>query len=216
MRLRTSTLTRAVAGGALALAATLTISVMSHQPAAAATLVSSPSDSPADLSFGSDHTTVLPALDVQKLKSSQPQADVPAAPASTRKPITVKKFTPDPVVKPAPKKASTASAGPIVNYSGESPRAIAQGLLSSYGWGQDQMPCLNSLWNRESGWNVHASNPSGAYGIPQALPGSKMSTAGPDWQNNPTTQIKWGLGYIKSMYGSPCGAWSHSQSTGWY
>ncbi len=58
--------------------------------------------------------------------------------------------------------------------------------------------------------------PSGAYGIPQALPGSKMSSAGPDWRNNATTQIKWGLGYIKDRYKTPCGGWSHFQSVGWY
>jgi hypothetical protein len=73
-----------------------------------------------------------------------------------------------------------------------------------------------NLFSRESGWNVHASNPSGAYGIPQAKPGSKMASAGPDWQNNATTQIKWGYGYIKDRYSTPCGAWAHSQSTGWY
>jgi hypothetical protein len=63
---------------------------------------------------------------------------------------------------------------------------------------------------------VTAANPNGAYGIPQALPGSKMGSAGPDWQTDATTQITWGLGYIKARYGSPCGAWAHSQATGWY
>jgi hypothetical protein len=230
VRLRTSPLTRAVAGGALALAATLTLSAVPHQQAAAAPLVSTQSVAPTALSYSAGHTTVISALDVQQVKTSEPTAKVKAAPASTRKAITVKKFTPDPVkVKAVAKstttrstssysspKASTASVGKAVTYSGSSPRAIASGLLSSYGWGANQMSCLNSLWNRESGWNVHAANASGAYGIPQALPGSKMSSAGPDWANNPTTQIKWGLGYIKSMYGSPCGAWGHSQSTGWY
>ena len=73
-----------------------------------------------------------------------------------------------------------------------------------------------TLWNHESGWRVHAANGSGAYGIPQALPGSKMGSAGPDWQNNAETQIKWGLGYIASRYGTPCGAWSSWQANGWY
>jgi hypothetical protein len=96
-------------------------------------------------------------------------------------------------------------------------QSIAKAMLSSFGWSpSSQFGCLVSLWNRESGWNTHASNPSGAYGIPQSLPGSKMASAGPDWQNNATTQIKWGLGYIKDRYSSPCGAWGHSQSTGWY
>jgi hypothetical protein len=90
-------------------------------------------------------------------------------------------------------------------------------MLGSYGWRSGQFGCLVSLWNTESGWDVHASNPSsGAYGIPQALPGSKMASAGPDWESNATTQIRWGLGYIKSLYGSPCAAWSHEQSSGWY
>ena len=70
---------------------------------------------------------------------------------------------------------------------------------------------------RESGWNPSAQNASsGAYGIPQSLPGSKMASAGADWATNPATQIKWGLGYIQDRYGSPCGAWGHSESYGWY
>jgi len=98
-----------------------------------------------------------------------------------------------------------------------SPQQIAAAMLGSFGWSSDQFGCLQSLWNAESGWNPSASNPiSGAYGIPQALPGSKMASAGPDWQTNPATQIKWGLGYIQSVYGSPCAAWSHEQSAGWY
>ena len=97
-----------------------------------------------------------------------------------------------------------------------SPKAIAQSMLSNYGWGQDQWGCLDQLWEHESGWSVTASNPSGAYGIPQALPGSKMASAGPDWENNAATQIKWGLGYIQSRYGSPCGAWSNEESAGYY
>ena len=95
-------------------------------------------------------------------------------------------------------------------------QAIARDMLAARGWGDDQFGCLVELWNRESGWNVYASNPSGAYGIPQALPGSKMATAGADWQTNPATQISWGLGYITGRYGTPCGAWDTVQSQGWY
>ncbi|KFG71159.1 aggregation-promoting factor C-terminal-like domain-containing protein [Streptomyces mutabilis] len=76
--------------------------------------------------------------------------------------------------------------------------------------------CLENLWDEESGWRWNASNPSGAYGIPQSLPGSKMGTAGADWQTNPLTQIKWGLGYIDDRYGSPCGAWRFFQANNWY
>ncbi len=92
------------------------------------------------------------------------------------------------------------------------------GLLHAAGFGFDQMsPCLEKLWDKESHWSTTAKNKSsGAYGIPQALPGPKMASAGSDWSWNPETQIKWGLGYIKGRYKTPCAAWSHSQSKGWY
>jgi hypothetical protein len=90
-------------------------------------------------------------------------------------------------------------------------------MLGSYGWSIAQFGCLLPLWNMESGWNVYASNPSsGAYGIPQALPGDKMASAGADWMTNPATQIRWGLQYLKSVYGSPCAGWAHEQQFGWY
>lgn len=97
-------------------------------------------------------------------------------------------------------------------------RAFAAELAASqYGWGGEQYQCLDRLWQKESGWSYTAYNASsGATGIPQSLPGSKMATAGADWQTNARTQITWGLGYISSAYGSPCSAWSHSQSMNWY
>jgi resuscitation-promoting factor RpfB len=95
-------------------------------------------------------------------------------------------------------------------------KAQARAMVAARGWSSTQYSCLVSLWNKESGWRVHAANPSGAYGIPQALPGAKMASAGPDWPNSAHTQIKWGLGYIASRYGTPCGAWAHSQATNWY
>lgn len=101
--------------------------------------------------------------------------------------------------------------------SDSDPRDIARALLSEFGFSSSEFGCLDSLWTRESNWRVNADNPSSsAYGIPQALPGSKMSSAGSDWATNPATQIRWGLGYIQNRYGSPCGAWGHSQSHGWY
>src|SRR4051812_32244500 len=102
------------------------------------------------------------------------------------------------------------------DLSDESPQDIARALLATYGWSADQFGCLDSLWIRESHWNVHAANPSGAYGIPQALPGSKMASAGSDWQDNAVTQIKWGLGYIADRYGSPRRARAHSEGPRWY
>lgn len=98
-----------------------------------------------------------------------------------------------------------------------SAQAIAYDMLIARGWGQQEYECLVALWTRESNWNVYAHNPSsGAYGIPQALPGTKMASAGSDWQTNPATQITWGLGYIAARYGTPCGAWEHSERKGWY
>jgi hypothetical protein len=95
--------------------------------------------------------------------------------------------------------------------------AAADIAAADYGWGSDQFQCLDSLWTKESGWNYQAENASsGAFGIPQALPGSKMSTIASDWSTNPVTQITWGLGYIAAGYGTPCSAWSHSQSVNWY
>jgi hypothetical protein len=97
------------------------------------------------------------------------------------------------------------------------PQGIARIMAREKGWGGGQFSCLRLLWQRESGWNHRATNPSsGAYGLPQALPGSKMATAGADWRSNPVTQIAWGLDYIADRYGTPCGAWSHSESHNWY
>lgn len=98
-----------------------------------------------------------------------------------------------------------------------SPQQIAQQMLGQFGWSGSQFSCLDPLWEHESGWNPSAENPgSGAYGIPQAMPGSMMASAGADWQTNPATQIKWGLRYIQGRYGSPCGAWAHEEADGWY
>ena len=89
-----------------------------------------------------------------------------------------------------------------------------QYMLDKYGWEEDQFSCLSNLWQRESGWNPKAHNrSSGAYGIPQALPGSKM---GKGWRTNANVQIRWGLKYIKNRYKTPCGAWSAFKKKGWY
>jgi hypothetical protein len=84
--------------------------------------------------------------------------------------------------------------------------------VAGRGWASSEFGCLVNLWNRESGWNDHAANPSGAYGIPQALPGSKTASGGTDWQNDYRVQIRWGLAYIAARYGSPCGALAHSEA----
>jgi hypothetical protein len=113
--------------------------------------------------------------------------------------------------------AAAAAAAAAVPAASGSPRQIAQAMLGSFGWSSGQFSCLDPLWEHESRWSVTAANPgSGAFGIPQALPGSRMASAGPDWQTNAATQITWGLRYIRDTYGSPCAAWSHEQATGWY
>jgi hypothetical protein len=97
------------------------------------------------------------------------------------------------------------------------PKVVARAMLHKYGWGVSQFGCLDRLWTRESKWSLTATNPSsGAYGIPQALPGTKMASVGSDWRHNPLTQITWGLDYIRIRYGTPCGAWGHSEGSGWY
>jgi hypothetical protein len=99
-------------------------------------------------------------------------------------------------------------------YTGN--RALGCALLLEAGFGLDQMGCLDQMWTKESNWRETAANPSGAYGIPQALPGSKMAPYGADYLTNPVPQIKWGLEYIKSRYSSPCGAWSFWQGHNYY
>jgi hypothetical protein len=112
------------------------------------------------------------------------------------------------------------SARPFLQSSSRhrTPRQKAWRMLRRKGWSPDyQFPYLDKLWERESGWNVHAENPySGAYGIPQAVPGSKMASAGPNWQSWAGTQIRWGLRYIRDRYNSPRRAWRHEEADGWY
>ncbi|WP_438354732.1 phospholipase [Microbacterium sp. CJ88] len=97
-------------------------------------------------------------------------------------------------------------------------RASARTMMAArYGWGDGQFSCLDSLWTKESNWNYQAYNADGgATGIPQALPGSKMASAGSDWATNAATQVAWGLDYISRAYGTPCAAWGHSQAMNWY
>ena len=121
--------------------------------------------------------------------------------------------------KPAPAAAVRAApARPSAPADPNAAQQIARQLMANqHGWGADQFGCLVSLWDKESGWNLNAYNASsGATGIPQALPGNKMASAGADWQTNPATQITWGLGYIASRYSTPCAAWDKSEASGWY
>lgn len=159
--------------------------------------------------------------DIQTFSVDESEADAAEVRSLDRGGYTVY-VKPKPKPKPAPvaEAAESSSSGwapPFATPDPGTAQAIAYNMVKAKGWGDDQFACLVALWNKESGWRVNAYNASsGAYGIPQALPGSKMGSAGADWETNPATQIAWGLGYIGGRYGTPCGAWSHSQSVGWY
>ncbi|MGF3055684.1 coiled-coil domain-containing protein [Microbacterium sp. YY-01] len=123
---------------------------------------------------------------------------------------------PAPQPEPSPDPAPNPGPGDVI-VDPAAAQAYARGAIGAYGWGGGQFDCLVWLWNRESGWRADAENPySGAYGIPQALPGEKMASAGADWRTNGRTQIDWGLSYISTVYGTPCAAWQHSEDVGWY
>lgn len=165
--------------------------------------------------FASAHTRFLDQP-VQKLDVST-QANAETVSIDTFS----SKEAPKPVVPAVTTTSSSGSSHSGAPAAGTpdpgSAQAYAQGVLASQGMGADQFNCLVALWNRESHWNVYAYNSSsGAYGIPQALPGSKMASAGADWATSFVTQVNWGLGYVEGRYGTPCGAWDHSESTGWY
>ena len=126
-----------------------------------------------------------------------------------------------PLTAPVKARALSNASGPArtrsADLSSADPRTITKALLPQFGMSPSDFSCVDSIWTQESGWDIHATNPSsGAYGIPQALPASKMASAGPDYQNNAATQIKWGLGYIKSRYGSACAAAGFKAANGWY
>jgi hypothetical protein len=142
-----------------------------------------------------DPPTLGPARVTQRPKVKQPE---PKAAVATPKPKSV--FFP-----------SGKQWG--VKAGARAAKAYARSRMS-----EAQFDCLEQLWNHESGWRWNAQNRSGsgAYGIPQALPGSKMAKAGADWRTNPITQVRWGLGYISGRYGSACAAWSHFKSHNWY
>jgi Transglycosylase SLT domain len=157
------------------------------------------------------------ALSPETLAARQRAAD--AAAAAAAKKATDAKDAQD--AKDAKDRAAAAARSSRSSDrqapTGGSPKAIARALMANYGWGDDQFSCLVTMWDHESGWNPNAENPgSGAYGIPQSLPGSKMAKYGSDWRTNPATQISWGLNYIKTRYSTPCGAWSFWQRGSWY
>ncbi|MEU5904382.1 lytic transglycosylase domain-containing protein [Micromonospora sp. NPDC047527] len=158
-----------------------------------------------------------------KQRAAEYQAKLRAAQAAKEAAERARKAEAAAAARKAERKAADQAAkpydGPIpascAEYSGN--RKIGCALMIDAGFGISEFPCLEKLWTKESGWNHKARNSSsGAYGIPQAYPGSKMVSAGADWQTNPATQIKWGLGYVKGRYKTPCGAWTYFQNNNTY
>ncbi|MGW0823541.1 aggregation-promoting factor C-terminal-like domain-containing protein [Streptomyces sp. NPDC002845] len=123
----------------------------------------------------------------------------------------------------SPKKAAAVAVATVGTLLAAAPAqaaseaAEAQAIAKKMIAGSAQYKCFANIVAHESGWDVNATNASsGAYGLVQALPGSKMASAGSDWKTNPATQIKWGLDYMNDRYGSPCGAWNFWQANNWY
>jgi hypothetical protein len=172
---------------------------------------------------GTSQTAAAAALSSARDRQPEPGPDVRAQLEAERDTLTVSRSDRRTDVDEAKLDllSQEAESGGQVTRSEDlasgDPRDIARAMMGEFGFSSSQFSCLDSLWMKESGWNVYADNPtSSAYGIPQSLPGSKMASAGPDWLHNPATQIRWGLGYIRDRYGSPCAAWSHSQAVNWY
>ena len=201
-------ITAAASSASAALPATATLAAVSH-PASA---VNELTMQRAEQAISRSHQRAA----VQAVTESRLQRQAQAA-AQSADAIDVHKKQQAKAAKAAKdaaaKKAAAKRAAAALAAARKDPQSVARSLLSEYGFGADQFGCLVQLWTGESDWNYRAANPSsGAYGIPQSLPGSKMASAGADWQTNPATQIRWGLGYIKASYGTPCGALSAWQS----
>lgn len=226
----------ALALSAVALTGAVLPSVMSVEPAAAMPGAAAK----ADLAQAVSQRLVVgqPAKDAGATTApGATSAPTPAAPAA--RPVVEADTTSVVVATPTPTPTPTAATASSSKASGESGTAassgggssepvaavvpageaqqIAHDMVLARGWGEGEFSCLVKLWDKESGWNVTAENSSsGAYGIPQAYPGSKMASAGADWRSSASTQITWGLGYVSGRYGSPCDAWSYWQSNGSY
>ncbi|MFF2030624.1 hypothetical protein [Arthrobacter sp. NPDC058192] len=151
-------------------------------------------------------------------KPAKAPAAAPAkAPVKVAAPAKAPAKAAAPVKVAAPKKAPAPAKAPVAVNDPAGAQAYAAAKLGSYGWGAGQMPCLQKLWTKESDWKTTATNASsGAYGVVQSLPASKMASAGADYMTNYRTQINWGLDYVKSRYGSPCGALDFHLAHNWY
>ncbi|HEX2809864.1 MAG TPA: hypothetical protein VHN80_27185 [Kineosporiaceae bacterium] len=167
-------------------------------------------------SSATDHLGLSAAL-MSSSPAASPSATVrPAQQAAAQQAVAAKAAAGRAAAVRAAAERRTAAAR-AARSALHDPRSAARLMLADHSWSAGQFQCLDALWSKESGWNHQARNASsGAFGIPQALPGGKMASAGADWQTNPVTQIRWGLKYIDDVYGSPCGAWAHSRASNWY
>jgi len=167
--------------------------------------------------FGLQHSENVAAAKAAAANAAAAKAALAARQAAARQAAAKQAAAKQAAAKQAAAQPTQAVAARQAAEPSGSPQQIAQQMLGQFGWSGSQFSCLEPLWERESGWDVTAENPSsGAYGIPQALSGSLMASAGPDWQTDAATQIRWGLTYIQGRYGSPCGAWAHEEADGWY
>ncbi len=183
----------------------------------AATGSESPAAADSQMSIEKSEIRSNPAASAPAELKVQPQEAAPApAPAAEPAPAAA----PAPAPAPAPEAAPAPAPEPAPVVAVNDPagaQAYASGQLASYGWAQDQMQCLVTLWTKESDWTTTATNASsGAYGIVQSLPAEKMASSGPDYMTNYRTQINWGLNYIKERYQSPCGALNFHLGHNWY
>jgi hypothetical protein len=153
------------------------------------------------------------AAHAQAKKAAEDAARKQAAEKAAEKKAAAEKAEQERKAELASRSASRDADFPTQSsYSVAEVKSMAQQIV-----GGDNFQCFSEIVERESGWNYQASNASsGAYGLVQALPGSKMASAGADWKTNPATQIKWGLNYMNDRYGSPCGAWEFWQANNWY
>lgn len=189
------------------------------------------------LASSADASGPIAALAVSDSSSPTPSAtptstasptDVATTPAPSLTPTASPTLTAAPTASPAPTVAATSKVvtqsvrvvGLVIPFrygTAAYSKYYARYLMRhKYHWGRVSYSCLVRLWDRESHWNRFSHNSSGAHGIPQAMPGHKMRSMGKDWRNNPRTQIRWGLAYIKGKYGNPCRAWRFWRSHHWY
>lgn len=189
--------------GTAALAVALTACALPEQPSEEAQAAVSPTETKPSKTQPPGRESPSP-----RIEGGGARAQVPADVILQQLRLAAERIAQNYTAPPAP---TPADVGPGTN------RALGYQLMLAFGFAPEQWAYLDALWQRESGWNQLANNPtSSAYGIPQSLPGSKMAVVGDDWRTNPETQIRWGLAYIAARYGRPEGAWQHSQRVGWY